>query len=68
MYKCLECKFSNFLPKTTINTEKICENINSTDSNTFCNSMMSCTSQYILVNHGKKKLIKPQQKDKISPN
>ena len=44
MYKCLECKFSNFLPKTTINTEKICENINSTDSNTFCNSMMSCTS------------------------
>ena len=44
MYKCLECKFSNFLPKTAIHTERNCENINSTDPNTFSNSMMSCKS------------------------
>ena len=63
MYKCLECQFSNFMPKTAIHTEQ-----NSTDPNTFLNSMMSCTSQYILINHGKTKLIKLQKNDKISPN
>ena len=64
----LSVSLANFLPKTAILTEKICKHINSTDSNTFSNSMMSCTSQCIVVNHGKKKLIKPQKNDKISPS
>ena len=39
MYKCLECKFSNFMPKTDIHTEQ-----NSTEPNAFFNNMMSFTS------------------------
>ena len=65
----LSVSLATFLPKTAIHTETNCKNINATGPNTFSNSMMSCTSQYILVNYGKKKLIIPQkQKDKISPN